>query len=77
MVSDRCVCVSGVSNLGTVTGSVSTTVAGGAVASANASLETPITTLATIATLASQVTTATATAVGPKQVMRQKAHTVL
>ncbi|XP_029993907.1 host cell factor 1-like isoform X3 [Sphaeramia orbicularis] len=58
----------GVSSLGTVTGSVSTTVAGGAVATANASLATPITTLATIATLASQVTTATAAASGPKQV---------
>ncbi|XP_071333616.1 host cell factor 1b isoform X2 [Trachinotus anak] len=56
----------GVSTLGTVTGSVSTTVAGGGIAAANASLGTPITTLATIATLASQVTTATAA--GPKQV---------
>ncbi|XP_056239811.1 host cell factor 1b isoform X1 [Seriola aureovittata] len=58
----------GVSNLGTVTGSVSTTMAGGAVAAANASLATPITTLASIASLASQVTTATATLAGPKQV---------
>ncbi|KAM9351260.1 host cell factor 1b [Symphorus nematophorus] len=62
----------GVSSLGTVTGSVSTTVAGGAVAAADASLTTPITTLATIATLASQVTTATVAAAGPKQVMRLK-----
>ncbi|XP_070825570.1 host cell factor 1b isoform X2 [Chaetodon trifascialis] len=58
----------GVSTLGTVTGSVSTSVAGGAVAAASASLTTPITTLATIATLASQVTTATTAAAGPKQV---------
>ncbi|XP_076596932.1 host cell factor 1b isoform X4 [Chaetodon auriga] len=58
----------GVSTLGTVTGSVSTSVAGGAVAAASASLPTPITTLATIATLASQVTTATTAAAGPKQV---------
>ncbi|XP_074501003.1 host cell factor 1b isoform X5 [Sebastes fasciatus] len=59
----------GFSSLGTVAGSVSSTVAGGAVAAAaaNASLATPITTLATIATLAGQVTTATAAA-GPKQV---------
>ncbi|XP_037628576.1 host cell factor 1b isoform X10 [Sebastes umbrosus] len=60
----------GLSSLGTVAGSVSSTVAGGAVAAAaaaNASLATPITTLATIATLAGQVTTSTAAA-GPKQV---------
>ncbi|XP_042265246.1 host cell factor 1-like isoform X1 [Thunnus maccoyii] len=56
----------GVSSLGTVTGSVSSPVAGGA--GATASLATPITTLATIATLASQVTTATAATTGPKQV---------
>ncbi|XP_035016329.1 host cell factor 1b [Hippoglossus stenolepis] len=58
----------GVSSLGTVTGSVSTTLAGGAIGSANASLATPITTLTTIATLASQVTTATAAAAIPTQV---------
>ncbi|XP_041801023.1 host cell factor 1-like [Chelmon rostratus] len=58
----------GMSSLGTVTGSVSTTVAGGAITAASASLATPITTLATIATLANQVTTATAAAAGPKQV---------
>ncbi|CAB1440928.1 unnamed protein product [Pleuronectes platessa] len=57
----------GVSTLGTVTGSVSTTLAGGAIGSANASLATPITTLTTIAALASQVTKATAAAV-PTQV---------
>ncbi|XP_026187799.1 host cell factor 1b isoform X2 [Mastacembelus armatus] len=58
----------GVSSLGTVTGSVSTSVAGGAIAAPSASLATPITSLATIATLASQVTTATAASEGPKQV---------
>ncbi|XP_040909438.1 host cell factor 1b [Toxotes jaculatrix] len=58
----------GVSSLGTVTGSVSTTVAGGAVAAASASLATPITTLATIVTLAGQVTKATSAVAGPKQV---------
>ncbi|XP_035769235.1 host cell factor 1b [Neolamprologus brichardi] len=57
----------GVSSLGTITGNISTTVAGTAGAQVNASLATPITTLATIATLAGQVTTATA-ATGPKQV---------
>ncbi|XP_069572656.1 host cell factor 1-like isoform X2 [Brachyistius frenatus] len=56
----------GVSSLGTVTGTVSNMVAGGAGAAVNASLATPTTTLATIATLASPVTTVTAS--GPKQV---------
>ncbi|XP_029975058.1 LOW QUALITY PROTEIN: host cell factor 1-like [Salarias fasciatus] len=54
----------GVSSLGTVTGSVS----GGAASAASASLATPITTLATIATLAGQVATATSAGTGPKQV---------
>ncbi|XP_041093071.1 LOW QUALITY PROTEIN: host cell factor 1-like [Polyodon spathula] len=45
----------GVTNLCTVTGTMSTSLAGGSVASANASLATPITTLGTIATLSSQV----------------------
>ncbi|KAM7411075.1 hypothetical protein PAMA_021179 [Pampus argenteus] len=58
----------GVSSLGTVTGSITTPAAGGAVTGATASLATPITTLATIATLATQVTTATAATAGPKQV---------
>uniref|UniRef100_A0A667ZIU7 Host cell factor 1 n=1 Tax=Myripristis murdjan TaxID=586833 RepID=A0A667ZIU7_9TELE len=57
----------GVSSLASVTGSVSTSVAGGGVATANASLVTPVTTLATIGTLASHVTTAAATA-APTQV---------
>ncbi|XP_017574631.1 host cell factor 1a isoform X2 [Pygocentrus nattereri] len=45
----------GVTSLGTVTGTVSTSLAGGSVSSANASLVTPITTLATVASLSSQV----------------------
>ncbi|XP_072224047.1 host cell factor 1b isoform X2 [Leuresthes tenuis] len=53
-----------VSSQGTVTGSVSTAAGGGAAAVASASLATPITTLATIASLASQVAPAT----GPRQV---------
>lgn len=53
-----------------VTGNICTTVAGTAGAQVNASLATPITTLATVATLAGQVTTATA-ATGPKQVIHQ------
>ncbi|XP_026131434.1 host cell factor 1 isoform X1 [Carassius auratus] len=50
----------GVTTLGTVTGTVSTSLAGGSLASANATLATPITTLGTIATLSSQVINATA-----------------
>ncbi|XP_039631154.1 host cell factor 1b [Polypterus senegalus] len=50
----------GVTTLGTMTGTVSTSLAGGSVASANASLATPITTLGTIATLSSQVINPTA-----------------
>nr|XP_055039258.1 host cell factor 1a [Misgurnus anguillicaudatus] len=50
----------GVTTLGTVTGTVSSSLAGGSVASANATLATPVTTLGTIATLSSQVINATA-----------------
>ncbi|XP_026117038.1 host cell factor 1-like isoform X3 [Carassius auratus] len=50
----------GVTTLGTVTGTVSTSLAGGSLASANATLATPVTTLGTIATLSNQVITATA-----------------
>ncbi|XP_043107911.1 host cell factor 1a isoform X3 [Puntigrus tetrazona] len=50
----------GVTTLGTVTGTVSSSLAGGSLASANATLGTPITTLGTIATLSSQVINATA-----------------
>ncbi|XP_028854888.1 host cell factor 1a isoform X2 [Denticeps clupeoides] len=50
----------GVTTLGTVTGTVSSSLAGGSVANANASLATPITTLGTIATLSSQVINPTA-----------------
>ncbi|XP_048878758.1 host cell factor 1-like isoform X2 [Brienomyrus brachyistius] len=45
----------GVTTLGTVTGTVSSSLAGGNLVSANASLATPITTLGTIATLSSQI----------------------
>ncbi|TRY93480.1 hypothetical protein DNTS_011697 [Danionella cerebrum] len=45
----------GVPTMGTVTGTVSTTVAGANVVTANASLATPVTTLASIATLSGQV----------------------
>ncbi|XP_066499633.1 host cell factor 1b [Hoplias malabaricus] len=45
----------GVTTLGTVTGTVSTSLAGGNVVTSNANLGTPITTLGTIATLSSQV----------------------
>ncbi|XP_077059602.1 host cell factor 1a [Siphateles boraxobius] len=50
----------GVTTLGTVTGTVSTSLARGSLASANATLATPITTLGTIATLSNQVINATA-----------------
>ncbi|XP_051531491.1 host cell factor 1-like [Myxocyprinus asiaticus] len=49
----------GVTTLGTVTGTVSSSLAGGSVTSANATLATPITTLGTIATLSNQVINAT------------------
>jgi len=50
----------GVTTLGTVTGTVSTSLARGSLASANATLSNPITTLGTIATLSNQVINATA-----------------
>uniref|UniRef100_A0A665VTD6 Host cell factor 1 n=1 Tax=Echeneis naucrates TaxID=173247 RepID=A0A665VTD6_ECHNA len=57
----------GVTTLGTVTGTVSTSLAGGAVDSSNASLVTPITTLGTIATLSSQVISPAAITVSAAQ----------
>uniref|UniRef100_A0A7N8XGF7 Host cell factor 1 n=1 Tax=Mastacembelus armatus TaxID=205130 RepID=A0A7N8XGF7_9TELE len=57
----------GVTTLGTVTGTVSTSLAGGTVDSSNASLVTPITTLGTIATLSSQVISPTAITVSAAQ----------
>uniref|UniRef100_A0A1A7WU40 Host cell factor 1 n=2 Tax=Iconisemion striatum TaxID=60296 RepID=A0A1A7WU40_9TELE len=57
----------GVTTLGTVTGTVSTTLAGGAADSSSASLVTPITTLGTIATLSSQVINPTAITVSAAQ----------
>ncbi|KAJ3602007.1 hypothetical protein NHX12_029768 [Muraenolepis orangiensis] len=57
----------GVTTLGTVTGTVSTSLAGGSVATTNASLATPITTLGTIATLSSQVINPTSITVSAAQ----------
>ncbi|KAL2103456.1 hypothetical protein ACEWY4_000324 [Coilia grayii] len=57
----------GVTTLGTVTGTVSTSLAGGGVASANASLVTSATTLGTIATLAGQVISPSSITVSPAQ----------
>ncbi|KAF4110296.1 hypothetical protein G5714_009548 [Onychostoma macrolepis] len=57
----------GVTTLGTVSGTVSTSVAGANVASANSSLVTPVTTLASIATLSSQVINPTAITVSAAQ----------
>ncbi|KAF7208821.1 transcript variant X5 [Nothobranchius furzeri] len=57
----------GVTTLGTVTGTVSTALAGGAADSSSASLVTPSTTLGTIATLSSQVINPTAITVSAAQ----------
>uniref|UniRef100_A0A672MGV2 Host cell factor 1 n=1 Tax=Sinocyclocheilus grahami TaxID=75366 RepID=A0A672MGV2_SINGR len=57
----------GVTTLGTVSGTVSTSVAGANVASANASLVTPVTTVASIATLSSQVISPSAITVSAAQ----------
>ncbi|XP_039521567.1 host cell factor 1b isoform X2 [Pimephales promelas] len=57
----------GVTTLGTVTGTVSTSAAGVNVASANASLATPVTTLASIATLSNQVINPTTITVSAAQ----------
>ncbi|XP_045141397.1 host cell factor 1 isoform X3 [Echinops telfairi] len=57
----------GVTTLGTVTGTVSTSLAGAGGHSTNASLATPITTLGTIATLSSQVINPTAITVSAAQ----------
>ncbi|XP_030632847.1 host cell factor 1a [Chanos chanos] len=66
----------GVTTLGTVTGTVSTSLAGGSVASANASLATPITTLGTIATLSSQVISPSAITVSAAQTSLTAASTL-
>ncbi|XP_075997000.1 host cell factor 1a isoform X2 [Genypterus blacodes] len=68
----------GVTTLGTVTGTVSTSLAGAAAAadSSNASLVTPITTLGTIATLSSQVITPTAITVSAAQASLTAASTL-
>ncbi|KAM9758600.1 host cell factor 1a isoform 1-T1 [Menidia menidia] len=57
----------GVTTLGTVTGTVSSSLAGGTVDTSNASLVTPITTLGTIATLSSQVISPSAITVSSAQ----------
>ncbi|XP_051525576.1 host cell factor 1-like isoform X3 [Myxocyprinus asiaticus] len=57
----------GVTTLGTVTGTVTSSVAGGNVVSANTSLATPVTNLASIATLASQVINPAAITVSASQ----------
>lgn len=57
----------GVTTLGTVTGTVSTSLAGAGGHSTSASLATPITTLGTIATLSSQVINPTAITVSAAQ----------
>ncbi|XP_038551676.1 host cell factor 1-like isoform X2 [Micropterus salmoides] len=57
----------GVTTLGTVTGTVSSSLPGGTVDSSNASLVTPITTLGTIATLSSQVISPSAITVSAAQ----------
>ncbi|XP_060736641.1 host cell factor 1b isoform X1 [Tachysurus vachellii] len=66
----------GVTTLGTVTGTISTSLAGGNVATANSSLATPITTLGTIATLSSQVISPTAITVSAPQTNLTTAPTV-
>ncbi|XP_026163466.1 host cell factor 1a isoform X1 [Mastacembelus armatus] len=66
----------GVTTLGTVTGTVSTSLAGGTVDSSNASLVTPITTLGTIATLSSQVISPTAITVSAAQTSLPSASTL-
>ncbi|KAM7423220.1 hypothetical protein PAMA_010990 [Pampus argenteus] len=66
----------GVTTLGTVTGTVSTSLAGGTVDSSNASLVTPITTLGTIATLSSQVISPSAITVSTAQTSLTSASTL-
>ncbi|XP_056886735.1 host cell factor 1a isoform X2 [Takifugu flavidus] len=66
----------GVTTLGTVSGTVSTSLAGNTVDSSNASLVTPITTLGTIATLSSQVITPSAMTVSAAQTSLTSASTL-
>ncbi|XP_062300509.1 host cell factor 1a [Scomber scombrus] len=66
----------GVTTLGTVTGTVSSSLAGGTVDSSNASLVTPITTLGTIATLSSQVISPSAITVSTAQTSLTSASTL-
>ncbi|XP_047438398.1 host cell factor 1a [Mugil cephalus] len=66
----------GVTTLGTVTGTVSSSLAGGTVDTSNASLVTPITTLGTIATLSSQVISPSAITVSTAQTSLTSASTL-
>uniref|UniRef100_H3CPE1 Host cell factor C1a n=1 Tax=Tetraodon nigroviridis TaxID=99883 RepID=H3CPE1_TETNG len=66
----------GVTTLGTVTGTVSTSPAGTTVDTSNASLVTPITTLGTIATLSSQVISPSAITVSAAQTSLTSASTL-
>ncbi|XP_074517883.1 host cell factor 1a [Halichoeres trimaculatus] len=66
----------GVTTLGTVTGTVSTSLAGATVDTSNASLVTPITTLGTIATLSSQVISPSAITVSAAQTSLTSATTL-
>uniref|UniRef100_A0A8C2ZG85 Host cell factor 1 n=1 Tax=Cyclopterus lumpus TaxID=8103 RepID=A0A8C2ZG85_CYCLU len=66
----------GIATLGTVTGTVSSSLAGGTVDSSNASLVTPITTLGTIATLSSQVISPAAITVSAAQTNLTSASTL-
>ncbi|KAJ0068399.1 hypothetical protein NL108_005976, partial [Boleophthalmus pectinirostris] len=66
----------GVTTLGTVTGTVSTSLSGGSVDSSTASLVTPVTTLGTIATLSSQVINPTAITVSAPQMSLTSASTL-
>ncbi|XP_032370560.1 host cell factor 1a isoform X3 [Etheostoma spectabile] len=66
----------GVTTLGTVTGTVSSSLGGGTVDSSNASLVTPITTLGTIATLSSQVISPSAITVSTAQTSLTSASTL-
>ncbi|XP_049589475.1 host cell factor 1a [Syngnathus scovelli] len=66
----------GVTSLGTVTGTVSTSLAGNTVDTTNASLVTPITTLGTIATLSNQVISSPAITVSAAQTTLTSATTL-
>lgn len=66
----------GVTTLGTVTGTVSSSLAGATVDTSTASLVTPITTLGTIATLSSQVISPAAITAAAAQTSLSSASTL-